>query len=171
MTESIVSNIGSIASIIGLAFVLRDNNSSSTVTRLIFIIVVLSCTTSYLIYKNSKFESSQYQAIAKSFTNSMNQRKISQEASALLSTFPVVVNHYETGDNEGIIYSVLGFLESHKDGHPELYSQFKTNVLADIEEAKATRGTVKHKEIMEHGAKTSIRLLTGLAGGYKNQQR
>ena len=168
MAESIISILGSIASILGLVLVVREKNSTTAVQSLIGIVVLLSCSTSYLIFKNSKYESARYQEISQSFFKSMEQQSVEREARALLSTLPIRVHSFNTGDNEGIIYGVLAFLEKHKAEYPELYEQFKTNILSDIEEAKSTRGSPNHHKILESGANASIRMLSSMAGENEN---
>ena len=168
MTESIVSNLGSIASIIGLIFVFKEKNSTQLIKVLIVLVVILSCSTSYLIQKNSKYESAQYQNISKNFADNMKLRNIEKQASDLLSKFPSHISEYEPGQNEGIVYGVLRFLESNKEGYPELYLQFKSNILSDVEKAKGLRGTSEHQIIMKSAARASYQLLTSMSGNQKN---
>ena len=132
MNESVVSNLGSIASIIGLIFIFVNKGATHTIKVLISIVVILSCYTSYLIEKNTKYESAHYQRIANSFSKSMKERELSRQAKSLVGTLPVYTNSYKPGDNEGIIYITLRFMELHKEEFPELYARYKSNVLSDI---------------------------------------
>lgn len=170
MTESIISNVGSIASLIGLIFVYKENSSTKYVKALFILVVCLSFTTSYLIHQNNKYESAQYQKVAESFNQSMIQGRIEREAQTILENLPSTVNAFDPGENEGIVYSVLGFVEKHKNNYPELYHQYKTNILGDIDKAKELRGTAEYMDIMENAAKASIRMLSSMTGKQKSSK-
>lgn len=168
MTESFVSILGSLASIIGLIFVFTNKSSTQTIKALLIIVAIMSCSTSYLISKNSKYESAQYQEIANSFRSNLNRREASREAKKLLSSFPSYISNLKPGDNEGVIYSTLRLLEANKSQFPELYARFKENILSDIDSAKGARSSPEFHRVLEDGALASIRIVKGIAGDYEN---
>ena len=162
--ENILSILGSLASLITLIFAIGERNTTKKVRVLVVVVVILSLSTSYLLYKNSEYESGSRRYVSVLFSQNLKKIQVEREASSLLSRMPSHVNKYEPGENEGIVYSVLRFLESRKNQTPELYKQFKENILSDVEAAKGLRGTEQHREIIEDAAKASLLLLSSMAG-------
>ena len=156
------------ASIVALYIVISDKNQKDLVKGLMGIIAALSLYTSYLLYENQTYESEQYQQISDRFQKSLDFSQTSREASNLLRSFPNSIDRYDVGTNEGIIYSVLAFLEPRRENFPELYDQFKSIIIADIEEAKLSRDSFRDEEILENGAKAALMLLGSIASDDEN---
>jgi hypothetical protein len=157
MLESILSGIGSIASVISLIFSFRNSTTALRIKIMLMIILCLTVTTSILSYRN--YVLSNHEGILRRRTE-----MASAEAAALLKTFPGVVYEYSSGDNEGIVYGGIAFLEKHKDLFPEAYSVIKANSVDDVKRAKAASSDIEYRSTMQRSAESTYRVLQSIAG-------
>jgi len=165
MIESILSGLGSIASIIGLILVLRDNNQTKRIVKILLgIIILLSVATSALSYRNYAISTAEAKKLRQQNLERMRTEYIAIEAAELLDTFPSYISEYDEGDNEGIVYGGIAFLEKSKDIYPDTYTVIKQNALADIENAKKSTSSFNSRETMKNAATAMYGAIRSIAG-------
>ena len=104
--DYIIQLLGAFASIIALiiAIVKKDKTRN---TLLYLIILVLCLISAWAFYK---------------------YKQETAEKQKLLETFPVYIDHWNPGQNEGLIYAVFSFLENYDDIYPKTFEFYQKDV-------------------------------------------
>ncbi|MEM7791941.1 MAG: hypothetical protein AAF546_11115 [Verrucomicrobiota bacterium] len=161
--ETIISVSGSISSIIGLIFVWKSKSSNGSIRALLALIALLSIGTSYLLIENKEYASEEYRQHREMFTQGLKKSGFERDALQLYESLPTTARNFDSGTNEGIIYSTLALLERGQEVYPVLYAEFRTNVLDEIKKAKEKRGSSEYDDILKDGATASIRIVRSLS--------
>ncbi len=164
MLLTALSAIGSIASVVGLILAFSQNNTTLSIRIFIVIISLLTVSTAVLAYKNSVYESVEYQKQALRDDAQYRKDEAAKEAKKLLKALPSFVSQYNEGDSQGIILSGVAFLEKHKGLYPDSYELIKTQVLKDLDLAKENRGSSDYGVILHDAAIAVLQVLRGIAG-------
>lgn len=124
----IVLNIlGIISSIIGCYIAIRKNdNKNKYIYTVIIILCIVAATTSYL-YRQEVNEKLQIEE---------RKRTLKIEAKKQLDKIPFYISPYDTGKNEGVLYSIFVLLEGYKDLYPDTYEIYRKSVIQRIEDAQ-----------------------------------
>lgn len=118
--DYIIQLLGAFASIIALiiAIVKKDKTRNT----LLYLIILVLCLISAWAFYKYKQETDEKQKI--------NNRKqeACEKAQKLLETFPVYIDHWNPGQNEGLIYAVFSFLENYNDIYPKTFEFYQKDV-------------------------------------------
>ena len=164
MLESILSTLGSVASIAGVILVFRQSNTNRIIKGILIVILLLSVSTGIVSYRNYVFSSLESAKERERQEKLIRTKAAVKEAKELLSTIPSFIDRYNPGANEGTVYNGIAFLEKYKDLFPESYELIKANAINDIKTAKATRGSDEQLEVMEIAANAIRQVIEGIAG-------
>lgn len=149
---SICASIFSAISFI-LSFIYNDNYRNKV---LYFIIIVLTSVTAYSY--------TQYKQITDEQLN-IEKRKLEMknEAKNILDSSPTYISYWDPGENEGLLYSTLGLLERNRDIYPEMYEEYKKNVIHKISNVNDEDDLSKKREQLEIAGSSALRILKTLA--------
>lgn len=171
MLASILSAIGSVASIAGLILTFRTSDSPTTVKLLLILLFVLTAAASGVSYRYY-LVTSEHAALRYQEERLVRRKEAAAaEAAQLLESFPTYLDTLKPGENEGIVYSGLAFLEKYKEVYPDSYQMLKENALADIGKAKAESLNYDYQRKMEQAASAMYRVVASIAGTQRNPRR
>lgn len=154
MWFNILGGVASIVTIIGflISVIKKDRRN----TFLYIIILILGAITFYFFqcYKTKMNQQLCEERI---------REQIRMEAQEIKSSFPNFISYYEPGQNEGVLYSALIFLEKYKDRNPEAYEIYKENVIRKLDKAHNSHFDSERRELMEQAGKTAKQIIETLA--------
>lgn len=121
-----------------------------------FIIIVLTSVTAYSY--------TQYKQITDEQLN-IEKRKLEMknEAKNILDSSPTYISYWDPGENEGLLYSTLGLLERNRDIYPEMYEEYKKNVIHKISNVNDEDDLSKKREQLEMAGSSALQILKTLA--------
>lgn len=154
MLFDILSGLASILSIIGfvISVMKQDNRNKS----LYIFILILSVTTLFFFHR---YKTEMEQKLCEERI----REQIRMEAQEIKSSFPNFISYYEPGQNEGVLYAALIFLEKYKDRNPDTYEIYKENVIKKLDKANNVKSDYERRELMEQAGKTAKQIIETLA--------
>ncbi len=123
----IVLNLGIISSIIGCYIAIREHNNKNKYIYSIIIILCAATATSSYLYRQEVDEKLKIQE---------RKQTLKFEAKKQLDKIPFYISSSDTGENEGILYSIFVLLEGYKDLYPDTYEIYRKSVIQRIEDAQ-----------------------------------
>lgn len=162
---TIICIVGSIASIIGLILAIINNvvkinnleKKHNVINIVLYIIILILCIFGGVSYHKYKKE------VEKQLDYELRKNRTQTEAKAILDSFPPYGSYFNPGDNEGIVFSTLFFLEKNNTFWPDSYNLFKNNTENVIDQYNKEPDEQKKREIMEPAANQAIRVMKSLA--------
>ena len=150
-----LSVISSIISIIG--FVLAIFKNERTLIRILFFLVILfSISTVFATYK--------YKTKVDEIVDISNRKELARkEAVELLNKLPSYASHYEPGENQGIVYAGLTFLENHKTLFPETYKSYKIDVIEKLKQINSEHYSEEYNTQLEIAGETALTIIKSIA--------
>ena len=153
--DYIIQFTGAIASIVGLviAIVKKDKVLNAF---LYLIILLLSLFSAWAFYKY-KQETNEKQMIYN------RKQEACEKAQKLLETFPAHIDHWNPGQNEGLVLAVFSFLENYDDIYPETFMLYKKYVYQLHDKQQNETNFSLLNEQMEIAGEKAKQTLKGLA--------
>jgi len=148
----ILGAIGSMASILALVLQLYKEKKQHKLTFLLVLILILTCSSSYLSYKY--YETTQPERI-----RMKKQESLSESAKSFIDTYPSFRSYWDAGENEGIAKSGLLILEMHQDLFPETYIQIKNDLEEDLKFGREFRNQEEQRFTSQTSAKQIYNIL------------
>ena len=91
------------------------------------------------------------------------KQEIKNEAKNILDSSPTYISYWKPGENEGLLYSILGLLERNRDIYPEMYKVYKENVMHKINKANEEDDFSKKREQLEMAGASALQIIKTLA--------
>lgn len=153
---TIIGFAGSFASIIGLALSLahKDNRMWNTILYSAIVVLSLVASCSYYLY---------HKEIDNKVRIENRKREIKLEAQEMLDNFPTYIDYYNPGENEGLLFGILAWLETNNDILSETYELYKQDVIRKVEKSNDEPDLFKRREQMEIAGESAKQLLKSLA--------
>ena len=154
---TIICVLGSVASVAGFILSINKEKNRNLINRSLYVIIFVLSIFAAISYYKYKAETD------KQVDLELRKQKAQIEAQAILKSFPAYISHFEPGTNEGILFSVLFFLEKNKALWPDSYESFKKSLEQVIDSYNKEPDWGEKKELMESAANQAVRVLESLA--------
>ena len=154
---TIICVLGSVASVAGFILSINKEKNRNLINRSLYVIIFVLSIFAAISYYKYKAETD------KQLDLELRKQKAKVEAMTILKSFPSYTDHFEHGTNEGVVFSVLFFLERNKSLWPETYETFKDNCEKAIEIYNNGSDNFSRNELMESAADQAIMVMKSLA--------
>jgi uncharacterized protein with PQ loop repeat len=153
--DYIIQIIGALASIVALivSIVKKDKTRNAILYLIIFILFGISAWSLYSYKQATNEEQMVYK----------RKQEACEKAQKLLETFPAYIDHFNPGQNEGLIYAVFSFLENYDDIYPETFELYKKDVYQIQDKWNNEANSVYLNGQMEIAGEKAKQTLKGLA--------